>query len=173
MISNRWEVPVVNLRTRFDPQRFPFTTTEELPNLEGVIGQEPAVRAMEFGRQVQGQGYNIDAVSTADEALEILMGCPAGEQQPNGSYPAGSINAAVLHRLHEMNDRLHALETRRASRQAKRPPRTSLPSTHSLPAYDQCPTPDCFMTGRRHGRCISMEQVQGDVILPSRFSTIV
>ena len=59
MTSNRWEVPVENLRARFDPQPFPFATTEELPNLEGLIGQERTVRAMEFGRQVQGQGYNI------------------------------------------------------------------------------------------------------------------
>lgn len=33
MTSNRWEVPVENLRARFDPQQFPFTTTEELPSL--------------------------------------------------------------------------------------------------------------------------------------------
>jgi DNA replication protein DnaC len=59
MTSNRWEVPVENLRARFDAQHRPFATTEELPNLEGRIGQERAVRAMEFGLQVQGQGYNI------------------------------------------------------------------------------------------------------------------
>ena len=59
MTSNRWEVPAKNLRARFDPQPFPFATTEELPNLEGLICQERTVRAMEFGRQVQGRGYNI------------------------------------------------------------------------------------------------------------------
>jgi len=59
MTSNRWEVPAENLRARFDAQHLPFSTTEELPNLEGHIGQERTLRAMEFGRQVQGQGYNI------------------------------------------------------------------------------------------------------------------
>src|SRR5512145_3088140 len=59
MTSNRWEVPAEHLRARIDAQHFPFATTEELPNLEGLIGQERAVRAMEFGLQVRGQGYNI------------------------------------------------------------------------------------------------------------------
>jgi len=34
MTSNRWEVPAENLRARFDAQHLPFSTTEELPNLE-------------------------------------------------------------------------------------------------------------------------------------------
>jgi hypothetical protein len=55
------------------------------------------------------------------------MGCPAGEQQPDGRYPTASINAAVLQRLHEMHDRRHACETRRTSRQATRSRHKQLP----------------------------------------------
>jgi hypothetical protein len=62
-----------------------------------------------------------------DELLEILMGRPAGEWQPDGRYPIESVNAAVLHRLREMNDRLPALETARTSRQGTRSPRKQLP----------------------------------------------
>ncbi|HHX87429.1 MAG TPA: AAA family ATPase [Firmicutes bacterium] len=36
-----------------------FTTTEEVPPLEGLLGQERAVRAMEFGLRVKRPGYNI------------------------------------------------------------------------------------------------------------------
>jgi predicted ATP-dependent protease len=91
------------------------------PNLQHLMLNEAVVEAVAAGR------FHIYAVSTVDEALEILMERPAGERQLEGSYPAGSINAAVLHRLHEMHDRLHALGTARKSRRAKRPPRPSLP----------------------------------------------
>jgi predicted ATP-dependent protease len=59
MTSNRREVPAKELRVQFDAQRFPFATTEELPRLDGVIGQERAVRAMEFGLQMPGQAYHL------------------------------------------------------------------------------------------------------------------
>jgi len=36
-----------------------FKTTEEVPPLEGLLGQERAVRAMEFGLKVKRPGYNI------------------------------------------------------------------------------------------------------------------
>jgi predicted ATP-dependent protease len=91
------------------------------PNLQHLMLNEAVVEAVAAGR------FHIYAVSTVDEALEILTERPAGERQLDGSYPAGSINAAVLHRLHEMHDRLHALGTARKSRRAKRPPRPSLP----------------------------------------------
>ncbi|EEG76096.1 hypothetical protein [Dethiobacter alkaliphilus] len=37
------------LRYICDPSQFEFETTESVPPLEGIIGQERAVRAMEFG----------------------------------------------------------------------------------------------------------------------------
>ena len=42
-----------------DPTQFEFETTETVPPLEGIIGQERAVRAMEFGLMVKKHGYNI------------------------------------------------------------------------------------------------------------------
>ena len=36
-----------------DPTQFEFETTETVPPLEGIIGQERAVRAMEFGLMVK------------------------------------------------------------------------------------------------------------------------
>jgi len=53
------EVPVAALRKVCDPEQFNFNTTEEVEPLQGIIGQERAVRAMEFGLKIQKPGYNI------------------------------------------------------------------------------------------------------------------
>ena len=85
MTSNRWEVPAEHLRARFDARYFPFATTEELPNLEGLIGQERAVRAMEFGWQVRGQGYNLyvsGAPGTGKNTLVQGMITQVAQTQP-------------------------------------------------------------------------------------------
>ena len=42
-----------------DPEIFEFETTEEIPSLEGIVGQERAVRAMDFGLKIKRPGYNI------------------------------------------------------------------------------------------------------------------
>ncbi len=54
--------------SRLDPEKlfkkcdkdlFEFETTENVPPLEGIIGQERAVRAMDFGLKINRHGYNI------------------------------------------------------------------------------------------------------------------
>ncbi|HHX74579.1 MAG TPA: AAA family ATPase [Firmicutes bacterium] len=47
------------LRFHCDPAQFEFETTENVAPLEGIIGQERAVRAMEFGLTIKRHGYNI------------------------------------------------------------------------------------------------------------------
>jgi predicted ATP-dependent protease len=85
-------------------------------NLKHLMLHEDVVQAVASGR------FHIYAASHVDEVLEILMQRTPGEQQPDGYYPAGSINAAVLNRLHEMHDRLQALDSvRRSRRNAGRP----------------------------------------------------
>lgn len=41
------------------PDTFNFGTTKELVPLEGIVGQERAVQAMDFGLKIKGHGYNI------------------------------------------------------------------------------------------------------------------
>ena len=53
------------LRLKGDPSQFPFKSTAELPPLEAIIGQERAVRAIDFGIDMPNQGYNIYAVGPA------------------------------------------------------------------------------------------------------------
>ncbi len=47
------------VRWRCDPAVFPFETTAELPAEEIVVGQERAVRALDFGLTVPQIGYNV------------------------------------------------------------------------------------------------------------------
>ena len=53
------ELPVAKLRRVCDPQMLGYDTTEEMEPLETIIGQERAVRALEFGLGIQELGFNI------------------------------------------------------------------------------------------------------------------
>jgi lon-related putative ATP-dependent protease len=53
--------------------------------------------------QAAGEGkFSIYPVRTIDEGIEFLTGVPAGERQPDGSFPAGTVNYLVDKRLREM-----------------------------------------------------------------------
>jgi lon-related putative ATP-dependent protease len=48
-----------DLAWRCDPVQFEFATTRDLPALEGTIGQDRAVTAIEFGLGIKNNGFNI------------------------------------------------------------------------------------------------------------------
>jgi len=48
-----------------DPAQFAFSTTEELDPLDGTIGQDRALTAIEFGLGIQDQGFNIFVLGEA------------------------------------------------------------------------------------------------------------
>ena len=50
-----WE----ELTCHIDPKQLGFTTTDSLKPLEGIMGQQRAVEAFEFGLKVKKKGYNI------------------------------------------------------------------------------------------------------------------
>lgn len=50
---------VEQLKKKCDPNIFPFATTAEVEPLEGLIGQERAVRALDFGLRIKKPGYHI------------------------------------------------------------------------------------------------------------------
>ena len=52
------ELSPEKLRWRCDPARIPFETTAEAEPLEGVIGQDRALRALKMGVELQAPGYN-------------------------------------------------------------------------------------------------------------------
>jgi len=53
------ELPVAKLRRVCDPQMLGCDTTEEMEPLETIVGQERAIRALEFGLGIQKLGFNI------------------------------------------------------------------------------------------------------------------
>lgn len=53
------ELKPEQLKNSIDPSRFKFKSTAEVERLEGVIGQQRAVRALEFGLDVRNKSYNI------------------------------------------------------------------------------------------------------------------
>ncbi len=57
-----FELKVHQLAHRCDPQTLGFATTDELPDLQIVLGQPRAIRALEIGSEVSGPGYNIFVV---------------------------------------------------------------------------------------------------------------
>lgn len=59
MIKKHDELSYTQLRHSCTPEAFAFQTTADLHPLEGVIGQERAVQAVEFGLAMKMKGYNI------------------------------------------------------------------------------------------------------------------
>jgi len=76
------------LRLKGDPSQFPFKSTAELPPLEAIIGQERAVRAIDFGIDMPNQGYNIYAVGPAGS------GRTTTDQGLSASLPGGRPSCA-------------------------------------------------------------------------------
>ena len=54
-----YELDYTQLKNYCTPDDFSFQTTAELEPLEGIIGQERAVKAFDFGLAVKMKGYNI------------------------------------------------------------------------------------------------------------------
>ncbi|OGP15705.1 MAG: ATP-dependent protease [Deltaproteobacteria bacterium GWA2_55_10] len=52
-------LPVEELFWRCPPERFSFATTEELPSLSEIIGQDRALRSIDFGLGITNHNYNI------------------------------------------------------------------------------------------------------------------
>lgn len=54
-----YELDDTQLKNTCSPKDFSFQTTKELTSLEGIIGQERAVKAFDFGLAMKMKGYNI------------------------------------------------------------------------------------------------------------------
>jgi len=68
------ELTAAQLRRICAPTEMDFITTAEVAQLEGIIGQERATRAIEFGIEIAAEGYNIFAMgpSGAGKSSTIL-----------------------------------------------------------------------------------------------------
>ncbi|MGA9047601.1 MAG: ATP-binding protein [Dehalococcoidia bacterium] len=59
MSLEKYEVPVEKLAWKCDPNLLKFESTRELASLGEFIGQERAIRSIEFGLNMDMEGYNI------------------------------------------------------------------------------------------------------------------
>jgi predicted ATP-dependent protease len=77
---------------------------------EGVVIPKANVKNLMLSEEVIGavsEGkFNIYAVETIDEAIEILTGVKAGERGKSGSFPKDSFNRKVEDRLRSMSELL-------------------------------------------------------------------
>jgi hypothetical protein len=58
-VSDKYKVPVDKLRWECDPSQFEFVTTEELPELDAAIGQQRALRSIDFSLGMPDAGFNL------------------------------------------------------------------------------------------------------------------
>jgi lon-related putative ATP-dependent protease len=69
-------------------------------NVKNLMLREEVVEAVKEGK------FHIYAINRIEEGIELLMGIPAGELQPDGSYPEGTFNYLVEKRLTEIREAL-------------------------------------------------------------------
>lgn len=74
MADQPQELSVEQLRHSIDPAQFDFKSTEELPVLEGIIGQERALRAIDFGINIKSQGYHMYALGPVGTGKKTIIG---------------------------------------------------------------------------------------------------
>lgn len=66
------EINIKNLYHPCDPNSIGFKTTDDLPDLETIIGQPRAIRAFDLGSEVSGPGYNIFVLGTPGSGRTTL-----------------------------------------------------------------------------------------------------
>jgi lon-related putative ATP-dependent protease len=87
-----------------------------LDGRQGVLIPESNVKHLMLRQDVveaaAASKFNIYAVQTIDEGMEILTGLPAGERDERGNYPEGTINHAVEANLAELAEKRIAFSAR-------------------------------------------------------------
>ena len=73
-------------------------------NLEHLVLREDVALAIKDGK------FNLYAVETVTQGVEVLTGVPAGERDPSGRFPAGSVFGRVERRIIEIAERLREAE---------------------------------------------------------------
>jgi lon-related putative ATP-dependent protease len=69
-------------------------------NERNLMLKDEVIEAVTAGK------FHVWSVETIDQGIELLTGVPAGDMQPDGSYPEGSINFLVDNRLKEIVDKM-------------------------------------------------------------------
>ena len=70
---NKTRLDPAQLYSACDPGQFTFKTTEELPDLEEVIGQSRAIEAIQFGIGIEQEGYNLFALGPSRSGKRTVI----------------------------------------------------------------------------------------------------
>ena len=62
MVKESNELSISQMRRVCSLKDLNFASTEKLPNLNGVIGQDRAMKAVNFGLEIKSHGYHIYAI---------------------------------------------------------------------------------------------------------------
>jgi predicted ATP-dependent protease len=81
------EVPVEQLRARYDPSLLTFETTDELPSLTAPVGQERALAALEFGLRTQNDGFHVFVTGPAGTGRTFVVRKYLGAFAPGQPTP--------------------------------------------------------------------------------------
>jgi ATP-dependent Lon protease len=73
-------------------------------NVGDLMLRKDVVAAVQEGK------FHIYPVQTVDQGIEILTGKPAGERNPDGTYPPGTVNGIVDEKLRELAKRMKEFE---------------------------------------------------------------
>ena len=87
MGENSFKIPVEQLRQTCPPELFDFKTTEDIAPLIGIIGQERAMGAVEFGLNVKSKGYNIYTAGEPGTGRESYLRSIIGRKSIEGPCP--------------------------------------------------------------------------------------
>jgi lon-related putative ATP-dependent protease len=68
-------------------------------NVKHLMLRDEVVDAVKEGK------FHIYPISTIDEGISLLTGVDAGERQPDGTYPEGTVNRAVEERLQRLAEK--------------------------------------------------------------------
>ena len=95
-----------------------------LTGSQGVVIPKSNVKNLMLKKEVlqavKGGTFRVYAVTTADEAVSILTGLPAGERREDGTWPEGTVNFLVDRRLREMAKKLKADEKGEKEKEEKK-----------------------------------------------------
>jgi len=81
------ELSYKELRREFDLSKLKYETTDQILEVEEIIGQERAIRAIEFGLNIESPGYNIYVTGISDSGRtstvqNILHKAASGKDSP-------------------------------------------------------------------------------------------
>lgn len=91
---------------------FDICAQRGLTGVEGVMIPATNVKHLMLRSDVvdavKAGTFNVWAVESIDQGIEILTGQPAGEANAKGEYPIGSVNRAITRRLRQMAAKVRA-----------------------------------------------------------------